>query len=143
MDDVTEYGTRRGGSRKPRVATASTRRSVRLADRVVEIRASMVGTVLLIAVSVPWSSDRTDRDSLLFWWQEVVAMQAQVGARLLFHGKKVGSADHTAEVIEVRGVNGAPPYVVRFDDGHETLIFPGTDCQVLHGDDPPAGTRET
>ena len=54
-------------------------------------------------------------------------MQAQVGARLLFHGKKVGSADHTGEVIEVRGADGAPPYVVRFDDGHETLIFPGTD----------------
>ena len=140
MDDVTEYGARGGGSRKPHAATASTRRSVRLADRVLETRVSVVETVLLIAGSVPRSADRTDVDSLLSWFQEVVAMQAQVGARLLFHGKKVGSADHTAEVIEVRGADGGPPYVVRFDDGHETLIFPGTDCQVLHGNDPPAAT---
>lgn len=61
-------------------------------------------------------------------------MKAQVGERLLFHGKKVGSTDRTAEVLQVRGDDGAPPYLVRFDDGHERLVFPGTDCQVLQDD---------
>lgn len=65
-------------------------------------------------------------------------MRAQVGERLLFHGKKVGSADHAGAVLEVRGEDGGPPYLVRFDDGHEGLVFPGTDCQVLHTND--AGT---
>lgn len=58
-------------------------------------------------------------------------MKAQVGSRLLFHGNKVGSADHTGEVVEVRGADGAPPYLIRFDDGAQRLVFPGTDCQVL------------
>jgi len=60
------------------------------------------------------------------------SMKAQVGERLLFHGQRVGSADHSGAVIEVRGQDGAPPYLVRFDDGHEGLVFPGTDCQVVH-----------
>jgi len=29
-------------------------------------------------------------------------MKARIGERLLFHGKKVGSANHTAEVLQVR-----------------------------------------
>jgi hypothetical protein len=70
-------------------------------------------------------------------------MKAQIGERLLFHGKKVGSADHTAEVLQVRGDDGAPPYLVRFGDGHERLVFPGTDCQVLPGEHPEASAGAT
>ncbi len=70
-------------------------------------------------------------------------MKAQIGERLLFHGKKVGSVDQTAEVLEVRGNDGAPPYLLRFGDGHERLIFPGTDCQVLHGDEPGTSADAT
>jgi hypothetical protein len=66
-------------------------------------------------------------------------MKAQVGERLLFHGQKVGSANHTGSVLEVRGEDGAPPYLVKFDDGHEGLVFPGTDCQVLHAPDTESG----
>ena len=70
-------------------------------------------------------------------------MKAQIGEWLLFHGKKVGSADHTAEVLQVRGEDGAPPYLVRFRGGGERLIFPGTDCQVLHGDHPETNVGVT
>ncbi len=70
-------------------------------------------------------------------------MKARIGERLLFHGKKVGSADHTAEVLQVRGGDGDPPYLVRFGDGRERLIFPGTDCQVLHGDHPEPSAGPT
>jgi len=37
-----------------------------------------------------------------------------------------------AEFIEIRGRDGAPPYLVRHDDGHEALVFPGTDASVEH-----------
>lgn len=57
-------------------------------------------------------------------------MKAQVGERLLIHGKTVGAGDHAGEIIEVRGPDGSPPYVVRFDDGHEKLVFPGPDGMV-------------
>ena len=50
-------------------------------------------------------------------------MQATVGDRLVIHGKQVGSAEKHGEVLEVRGSDGGPPYLVRFDDGHDTGIF--------------------
>ncbi|QSB15578.1 DUF1918 domain-containing protein [Natronosporangium hydrolyticum] len=57
-------------------------------------------------------------------------MQASVGDRLHVHGNKVGNADKVAEIIEVRGKGGAPPYWVRFPDGRESLVFPGPDSVV-------------
>jgi hypothetical protein len=46
----------------------------------------------------------------------------------------VGSPDHTSEIIEVRGPHGAPPYVVRHDDGHEAVVVPGPDASVEHAE---------
>ncbi|HEY8458450.1 MAG TPA: DUF1918 domain-containing protein [Actinopolymorphaceae bacterium] len=57
-------------------------------------------------------------------------MQAQVGDRLHVFGRQVGNPGKTGEIIEVRGERGSPPYVVRFDDGHEALVFPGPDAVV-------------
>ena len=34
-----------------------------------------------------------------------------------------------------RGEDGGPPYLVRFDDGAESLIFPGPDCEPEHQGD--------
>jgi hypothetical protein len=57
-------------------------------------------------------------------------MQATVGDRLHVHSRTVGSADKVAEIIEVRGDNGGPPYLVRFEDGREALIYPGPDSVI-------------
>jgi hypothetical protein len=57
-------------------------------------------------------------------------MRATVGDRLLVHGNTVGSPDRMGEIVEVRGRTGGPPYVVRFEDGHTTLVFPGPDAVV-------------
>jgi uncharacterized protein DUF1918 len=57
-------------------------------------------------------------------------MQAQVGDRLHVHSNSVGARDRVAEIVEVQGSDGQPPYRVRFDDGHESLVFPGPDCVV-------------
>ncbi|UGT71208.1 DUF1918 domain-containing protein [Nocardia gipuzkoensis] len=57
-------------------------------------------------------------------------MMAHVGDRLCVHGHVVGEGDHLAEIIEVRGPDGTPPYVVRFSDGHESLVYPGPDAIV-------------
>ena len=57
-------------------------------------------------------------------------MHAQTGDRLHVHGRNVGNPDHVGEIVEVRGADGGPPYLVRFPDGHETLVFPGPDCVV-------------
>ncbi len=57
-------------------------------------------------------------------------MQAQTGDRLHVHGRLVGSPDQIAEIIEVRGADGGPPYLVRYPDGRERLVFPGPDCVI-------------
>ena len=59
-------------------------------------------------------------------------MHAAVGERLVIHGKQVGQTDRHGEILEVRGADGGPPYLVRFDDGHETLLYPGADCELEH-----------
>jgi hypothetical protein len=59
-------------------------------------------------------------------------MQATVGDHLIVHGRIVGQSDRTGEIIDVRGQDGAPPYLVRFSDGHESVIFPGPDCVIEH-----------
>ena len=59
-------------------------------------------------------------------------MRAKVGERILIRGKTVESPDRHGEIIEVRGSEGAAPYMVRFDDGHEALVFPGGDTIIEH-----------
>jgi Domain of unknown function (DUF1918) len=53
-------------------------------------------------------------------------MQVHEGDVLRFTGRTVGTPEHRATVLEVIGQEG--PYRVRYDDGHEAEIFPGTDC---------------
>ncbi|AEE47805.1 DUF1918 domain-containing protein [Cellulomonas fimi] len=55
-------------------------------------------------------------------------MHAEVGDKVVVHGRTVGTADRCGTVVEARGADG--PYLVRFDDGHESLVFPGPDVSV-------------
>lgn len=57
-------------------------------------------------------------------------MQAKTGDRLHVHAKQVGEPDRIGEIVEVRGEGGGPPYLVRFDDGTEKVMFPGPDAIV-------------
>jgi hypothetical protein len=63
---------------------------------------------------------------------EVALMHAVVGDRLHVHGKIVGQADRIGQILEVHGSAGGPPYLVRFQDGHTCLVFPGPDAVVEH-----------
>lgn len=57
-------------------------------------------------------------------------MRASVGDRLHVRSRTVESGERTGEVLEVRGADGGPPYLVRFSDGHESLVYPGPDTTV-------------
>jgi hypothetical protein len=57
-------------------------------------------------------------------------MKAAVGNQLHVHSRTVGEVDRTGVILEVRGQEGEPPYLVRFDDGHERLVYPGGDCEI-------------
>ena len=58
-------------------------------------------------------------------------MQAKVGDRLVTESNKVDSPRREGEILEVRGEDGAPPYVVRWGDGHQGLALPGPDAHVV------------
>lgn len=69
-------------------------------------------------------------------------MRAAVGDRIVIRGHSVGEHPRDGEVVEVRGPDGAPPFVVRWEDGHEALIFPGPDAMIEHVEHAaPAGTQ--
>ena len=59
-------------------------------------------------------------------------MQATAGDRITIRGRVVGSPDRHGEILEVRGEDGAAPYLVKFDDGHESVVYPGGDVIMEH-----------
>lgn len=60
-------------------------------------------------------------------------MKASRGDRIVIKGHRVGEHDRDCRVLDVRGPDGQPPYLVRWDDsGREGLFFPGSDAHVQH-----------
>ena len=62
--------------------------------------------------------------------EQGVMVKAAVGDRITVHGLHVGDATRCGEVLEVKGAGGEPPYVVRWDDGHEAVFVPGSGVRV-------------
>jgi len=52
-------------------------------------------------------------------------MRARVGDRIILAAEHIDQPTRDGEVLEVRGDDGGPPYLVRWSDGHTGLIFPG------------------
>jgi len=65
-------------------------------------------------------------------------MRAQVGDELTVKGRHQGDGDRHGEIIKVDGSDGAPPYVVRWQDGHESVFFPSSDTEIEHHPARPA-----
>jgi hypothetical protein len=60
-------------------------------------------------------------------------MKAAPGDRIVVASTHVGEPARDGEILEVRGRDGEPPFLVRWsDDGHESLVFPGPDAHVHH-----------
>ncbi len=58
-------------------------------------------------------------------------MKAKVGDRVVTEGAHVDAPLRVGEVVEARRADGEPPYLVRWDDGHEALWYPGADSHVV------------
>lgn len=61
-------------------------------------------------------------------------MQALVGDVITLPGRHVGEKVRKGRIVEARGSDGAPPYLVRWDDGHEGLCFPPAEARVQHAE---------
>jgi hypothetical protein len=54
------------------------------------------------------------------------------GDRVIVHGHHQGEHARDGEILEVQGKDGAPPYVVRWDDGRVTSLYPSSDVRIHH-----------
>ncbi|HWH27679.1 MAG TPA: DUF1918 domain-containing protein [Mycobacteriales bacterium] len=60
-------------------------------------------------------------------------LTAHKGDRLVVRGRRQGEPDRNAEILEVRGAQDGPPFLVRWSDsGHTGLYFPSSDAFVRH-----------
>jgi hypothetical protein len=59
-------------------------------------------------------------------------MRAQVGDWLVVHSHSDSAHSRRAEIIAVPSPDGEPPYTVRWEDGHEGVLYPGPDAQLMH-----------
>jgi hypothetical protein len=60
-------------------------------------------------------------------------MRATVGDQIVIRSAHVDEPDRDGEIIDVRGRDGEPPFLVRWaDTGHEALLYPGPDAQIHH-----------
>ena len=57
-------------------------------------------------------------------------MRANVGDHVVIRSRNVGVPDRTGEIVEVRGADGAPPYVVKWEGGTEGILYPGSDATI-------------
>lgn len=59
-------------------------------------------------------------------------MKAQAGDRLVIKGHRIHEPDREAEILEVRGMDGEPLYLIRWlNSERETIIYPGEDAHVV------------
>jgi Domain of unknown function (DUF1918) len=59
-------------------------------------------------------------------------MRAEVGDELRVRGVHQGDEDRHGEIIRVDGADGAPPYLIRWRDGRETVFFSASGTEVMH-----------
>jgi len=58
-------------------------------------------------------------------------MDARVGDRIVVETTTLDVRRRGGVVLEVLGADDQPPYRVRWDDGHESVYFPGADAHVV------------
>jgi predicted transcriptional regulator len=62
-----------------------------------------------------------------------LGLHANIGDILVVRGAHVGERDRRAVIEEVQGVDGSPPYVVRWTDDRDDrshLYYPGSDAHI-------------
>ncbi len=57
-------------------------------------------------------------------------MKAHRGDRLVLEGTHVDDPRRIGIITDIQHPDGTPPYLVRWLDGHETLVFPGPDARI-------------
>jgi len=59
-------------------------------------------------------------------------LRAAVGDRVVVAGHHQGESVRDGEVLEVHGEDGARTYLVRWEDGTTTMLYPSSDVSIQH-----------
>jgi hypothetical protein len=57
-------------------------------------------------------------------------MKAKVGDQVVVDRRRPGDVERRGEILEVRGEEDAPRYLVRWSDGHESIFVPGPEAAI-------------
>jgi hypothetical protein len=72
---------------------------------------------------------------------QTISSPAAPGDLVVIAARRVGAVEQVGEIIEV--FPGARPhYRVRWEDGHESIFFPGTDASVRPASRPARSKRK-
>jgi rRNA processing protein Gar1 len=75
--------------------------------------------------------------------QMIARGDVRAGDVVVIAGHRVGEVERTGEVLEVLGPVERPHFLVRWDDGHESVYYPGNDATVRRARPRPAKTSES
>jgi hypothetical protein len=61
-------------------------------------------------------------------------MRAAIGDKVVVRSRHIGARDRsrTAIILAVEGDGGGPPYLVRWEDGHESTFVPAPGAEIEH-----------
>jgi Domain of unknown function (DUF1918) len=62
--------------------------------------------------------------------EHVPTKTACVGDRVEIVGHRVGDSARNGEILEVLGEQAHPHFSVRWEDGHESLLYAGSDIVI-------------
>jgi hypothetical protein len=57
-------------------------------------------------------------------------LRATPGDRLIVRGHHLGEPERDGKILEVLGEDGSPPFMVAWEDGHVSRVYPGPDAYV-------------
>jgi Domain of unknown function (DUF1918) len=58
--------------------------------------------------------------------------KAEAGDIIVISGHRVGEPERSGEILEVIGEPPQQRYRVRWEDGHESMFYPGSDASIRH-----------
>jgi hypothetical protein len=61
-------------------------------------------------------------------------LRASKGDRLVVHGHHLGEPERDGKIVDVLGADGGPPFLVEWEDGHVSRLYPSSDAAVQHFD---------
>jgi hypothetical protein len=67
---------------------------------------------------------------------------ARRGDVVAVDGRHVGDQGRSGEILEVLGDDLRPHYLVRWEDGHESIFYPGEGTRIDRSRSPAAGIAD-